>query len=125
MTPRLIPERGSLASRSLFALATLTLAVGTHWPDFTLDSTLIDRPDLVVHLGSFALWSTLLLRATALHRGAALLIALVFITVDETSQVWVGRTVALSDWLANAAGLGIGFALDRLTASRAADSLQA
>lgn len=100
--------------RAAFAGFALLVFVATHWPRLRFDGP-VERPDLYIHFAAFFLWTALLIACAFF--GAALsarnilissAIALAYSAADELSQgiPGLGRTVALDDWLANAAGVG-------------------
>ena len=93
----------------------LILVTATHWPKLQIAAP-IPRPDLIAHIGAFGLWTSLAIRArlfgTALsRRNVALtsLLAASYAAIDEVTQGFpgLGRTVAVSDWLANLAGVAM------------------
>ncbi len=105
-------------SRVLLAIYWPLLAVATHYPESeieTLDlgSSGLDRP---VHVACFVLLTILLLYAQGRQRHRnrgphALLIAAltagVYAVVDELTQGWFGRSVEMTDLLANYAGIAL------------------
>lgn len=91
----------------------LVLAALTHWPRLKLPGPEL-RTDLVVHLVAFGLWMLLFARAgffgartSGRTIALSVLAAIVYAAVDELTQGFpaLGRTVALSDWLANVLGI--------------------
>jgi len=101
--------------RAAFGCFALAVVVATHWPRLRFDGP-IERPDLVIHLAAFFVWTALLIACAffgpALSRRNALVsgaIALGYSALDEVTQgiPGLGRTVALDDWLANAAGVAL------------------
>lgn len=101
--------------RAAFACFALAVFTATHWPQLRFEGP-IQRPDLVIHLAAFFAWTALLIACgfvgPALSPRNTLVsgtIALAYSAADELSQgiPWLGRTVALDDWLANATGVGL------------------
>lgn len=97
-----------------YAAALLT---ATHWPRLKIDVEGIERPDLLIHLAAFGLWTFLLTCSGYLGypertstAARALLLGLIFAAIDEGSQAlpFLHRQVALDDYLANAAGVTLG-----------------
>lgn len=93
------------------------LFVATHWPNLKIESDVIERPDLLIHLGAFGLWAFLLhltgLLGPAGSARAALKtwgVGALYAAVDEASQAIpiLGRTAVWDDYLANLAGLALG-----------------
>lgn len=131
----MIPPR--LVRLGVFVVYALTLVTLTHWPALTIDNAPIERPDLVIHVGAFGLWTVLLWASELLgpmHRPMSALragaIAGAYSLVDELTQgiPILKRTVALSDALANLTGVILaGAALLVLTCfvrTRDAEALQ-
>ncbi len=91
------------------------LAVATHLPQLRIehDKPLALRSDLFVHFGAFALLTVGLALARPLGRRAsrrrtslaAIAIVTIYAVVDEYTQGWVGRVVALDDVLTSLAGV--------------------
>lgn len=108
------PRRG--ACTAVFAVYAACLFAATHWPNLRIESRQIDRPDILIHIAAFAIWTVLLALSglvgpwlksrTALLAGA---VALAFAAFDEASQALpiLGRTAALDDYLADVAGIVI------------------
>lgn len=120
------PSRARQQSRSpvvprpvfvaLFAVCAALLTIGTHWPRLQIEGP-IPRPDLYIHLAAWSLAALLLALSglagwatTRTGAGRVWIIALVWCTADELTQAIpeLGRTVALDDWLMNAAGVSLG-----------------
>ncbi|MFI4898797.1 MAG: hypothetical protein ACIARR_13365 [Phycisphaerales bacterium JB059] len=108
--PPLIPAP---VRRAAFVLYALTLLVATHWPQLSIRGP-IERPDLVIHVGAFGLWTLLLILAAFFGRafsrrnilvGGA--IGAVYAPLDELSQGLPGleRVVAVDDAMANLLGV--------------------
>jgi VanZ family protein len=85
----------------------------THWPNLTLP--LPGRPDLIVHMGVFGLWTVLVIGSgffgparSARNIAIAGAIAALYSGVDELLQAvpFLHRWAAWDDWLANLAGVG-------------------
>lgn len=120
-----------LARLAFWGYAVL-LVVATHWPNLRIDSTYIERPDIIIHMGAFGLWTMMLIATGYLASGAsdplaesgglrgwakivaappcvffAWAAAMVYAAVDEVSQglPGLGRTVAWDDYAANSAGI--------------------
>ena len=91
------------------ALYTAGLVTGTHLPPEIGPEPLI--PDKVIHFGAY-LGLAWLLGLTLASRGRRVWVAvpllLVFGAVDELTQIPVGRTADVWDWLADAAGIMVG-----------------
>lgn len=117
------PERRARVaplSRAALAVYTVVLVAGTHWPRLVIEVEGIDRPDLLLHVSAFGLWTVLAIRARLfgpMLSGPAVVkttaLALAFATVDELTQALpgLGRTVSAEDWSANLAGVfGVGSA---------------
>ncbi|HBS29890.1 MAG TPA: hypothetical protein DEB06_10690 [Phycisphaerales bacterium] len=108
--PPRAPRRGA---RIAFAFFALLLVTATHWPRLTVPGP-GPRPDLMIHFVAFGVWTGLLIASGFF--GAALSgrnvlvsagVALAYAALDEATQGLpaLGRTAALDDWLANAAGI--------------------
>lgn len=100
-----------------FALYALVLFAATHWPNLRIESDVIERPDLLIHLGAFGLWAFLLhlTRLTGDPRSARTAlktagIGALYAAVDELTQAIpiLGRTAVWDDYLANLAGVALG-----------------
>ena len=104
------------ATRVAFVIYALTLVTLTHWPRLELPTDIIERPDLVAHLGAFGLFTLLLIAASffgpSLSRRNILrsaLIAAIYAPVDELTQSLPGvnRTTSALDLLANLTGVAL------------------
>ena len=108
MSPSLV----RLGTRVAFAAYAVVLVTATHWPQLRIEGP-VPRSDLYIHIAAFGLWTLLLIatqllgpwrsrRAVTRAVGVGLLVA-----ADELTQAIpaLGRTVALDDYLANAAGV--------------------
>ncbi len=116
------PPPGRRAALIAFVVYAIVLVVATHWPRLTIEGP-IERPDLVIHLAAFGLWCVLLAmtgllggRWTARNIAASVGVSLAYAALDEGTQAIpaLGRTAALDDYLADAAGIvlaGAGLAL--------------
>jgi hypothetical protein len=120
-----------LARLTFWGYAVL-LFVATHWPNLRIDSTYIERPDILIHMGCFGLWTLLLIATGYLASGSnepmaesggmrgwtkivaaprcvlfTWAAAMVYAAFDELSQGFpgLGRTVAWDDYAANSAGI--------------------
>lgn len=118
MSPPDIPQARSLA-RAAFWLATLAILTATHWPGLSVEGP-VDRTDLVVHVGVFAVWSTLLGLAYRPGLRVHLPVALAFAVFDETTQPLFNRTFDWLDLAADALGVLIGTGLAAVVHSRRA-----
>ncbi len=126
MTEPEAPRRPRLAAllaarrtwRVLFGGYAVLLATLTHWPSLRVEAP-IERPDLLVHVAAFGLWTVLLgltrllgpvgaVRSTLLTGGLALVVA----ALDEATQALpaLGRQPDPSDLAANLLGVGAGAA---------------
>jgi VanZ family protein len=101
----------------LFLAYALFLFTGTHWPNLRIETPLMRRPDLLLHLGAFGTFTLLLWWSGLLgsrQRWATvprvLAVGLAYAAFDELSQglPGLGRTVALDDYLADALGVAAG-----------------
>lgn len=119
-------------ARLAFWLYAIVLFTATHWPNLRIESNLVDRPDILIHMAAFGLWTALLIATGYLAPGASeplaesrgvrgwlhivtrpraivlvILTALVYAAIDEASQgvPGLGRTVAWDDYGANSAGI--------------------
>ena len=110
MTPR---PMGGPARRRLLLGACLTIwlaaFVATHLPPRDVPRTGVG--DIYLHAAGFFVLGTLLLLTLAAYgaarprRAAVALLALaIYAALDEATQPLVGRTAAMSDWLADLAG---------------------
>lgn len=111
MRPTLIRTGARLA----FPVYALVLVTATHWPQLRIDGP-VARSDLYVHVAAFGLWTCLLIATELLGSwrtkaaiAKSVVIALIYAAIDEGTQAIpaLGRTVALDDYLANAAGVGL------------------
>lgn len=133
MTDDRSPRRGLFASaarsrairRWAFALYACVLAIATHWPGVTIEGP-IERPDLVIHLVAFSIWTLLLgfsrLLGEPRRARTLLVVALVasaYAGLDEFTQRYVNRTSSWDDYLANLSGIGAGIVLLALRIRRA------
>ena len=114
------------AARGLFLAYVGLLLVLTHWPRLKLPTEQIPRPDVLVHMGAFAIWTFLCVRAgffgprgSARNICLAALISLAYASIDEGSQAipWFHRTCAWDDYAADLLGVGAGLALALLVTS--------
>ncbi len=101
--------------RAIFVVYALLTFTATHWPRLELPLP-GHRPDILVHMGVFGLWTALFLLAAFFgpvfaRRNILIggLVSLVYSALDEASQGLPGinRQPALDDALANAAGVVI------------------
>jgi len=113
------PGSSYSASRPRVQLAVywFLLAIGSHWPRLELfpepQTQPLFQPDKGLHFVAFAVLTWLLIRAKIAGRSAgpvwtALVvgcIALSYAGLDELTQQWFQRQVALSDFVASAVGV--------------------
>ncbi|MBC7835436.1 MAG: hypothetical protein H7Y88_10110 [Phycisphaerales bacterium] len=109
--------------RAAFWAYAAVLFTLTHWPNAKLPPMAIKRPDLLLHIALFGLWSFLLVRSGYLRarsretprRGRLLLVPLVVAVasaaIDEALQAIpaLRRTAVVDDCLANMTGAGLGW----------------
>jgi VanZ family protein len=104
------------AFRVALALYAVTLITLTHWPRLELPIDIIERPDLVAHLGAFGLLNSLMIAASFF--GPALstrnivrasLICAIYAPIDELTQSLPGvnRHTSGLDMLANLVGISL------------------
>lgn len=98
--------------RAAFLLYIPTLFTATHWPNLKIEGS--GRPDLVVHLAAFGLWTSLFIASGFFGPALswrnirwAFLIASIYAAADEALQAIpsLHRTAAFDDWLANLSGI--------------------
>ena len=101
--------------RAAFVVYALALVTASHWPWLTVVNSPIKRPDLIIHLVAFALWTILLARAGLVRKPIRIrrllllvLIATAYAGVDEWTQQFVHRTTSWSDFSANLVGIALG-----------------
>lgn len=103
--------------RVLFFAYAALLFVGTHWPNLKVETPLIERPDLLVHLTVFGLWFALCwlsglcgpaLRTSSAIKAAAL--SVIYAAIDEALQAlpFVHRNAAWDDFGADCLGVASG-----------------
>lgn len=105
--------------RRVFWPYAAVIFVATHWPRLEIHAP-IERPDLILHVGVFALWTVLCalcgffgpalsMRNIALAGG----VGLVYSFADEALQAvpFLHRHAALDDALANALGVALAAAV--------------
>jgi len=94
-----------------FWLYAITLATLTHWPALRVEAP-IERPDLLIHLGAFGLW-TLLLAGLVRSPLAVGLIASCYAALDEGTQAIpiLHRTAGWDDLAADLLGVWLAVAL--------------
>lgn len=103
--------------RWLLVLYGIALTIATHWPDLSIQSPIIERPDLLLHGGCFGLLTLLIISARLVGKSAdnshnlfwGIVIAVAWSGLDELSQgiPAVHRHVAWSDFGANLLGVFI------------------
>lgn len=104
------------ALRIAFIVYALTLVTLTHWPRLELPADIIERPDLVAHVGAFGLFTLLLIAASFFgpslstrNIARAALVAAIYAPLDELTQSLPGvnRTTSALDLVANLAGVAL------------------
>jgi VanZ family protein len=106
--------------RVLLAGYWLALVVGTHLPP-TFAGLPGERSDKLVHLAAYAglawllavAWQSSTGRLNGRHLRFAWLAIASFAAADEITQLLVGRSASVGDWLADAAGAAVGLAVFR------------
>lgn len=108
---------GVRRARTVFIAYALVIAVATHWPRLRVDIGDVPRPDLLIHVGVFGLWSFLCARGSwfgprfsagnILGVGA---LSLVYCAIDEGTQAleFLHRTARWDDLAANILGVALG-----------------
>lgn len=98
--------------RGGFFVYACVLFTATHWRALRIEGS--GRPDLIVHIGAFGVWTGALIMAgfwgprlaarNVLISGA---VAIVYAAFDEATQAipWFRRTAAWDDYLANVGGI--------------------
>jgi len=113
-------------SRIAFTCYVLLIFTATHWPQLKLPGP--GRSDLWIHMSVFSLWTALLAmtawlgpRWSRANITSCAVATLAYAAFDESTQYFSpGRTVALDDFGANAAGVLLGsFALLAIAALKA------
>lgn len=98
---------------SAFWLYVLLIYVLTHMPGVKIEGP-IPRPDLVIHITVFGLWTALCIACgffgpalSARNILSAYLVSLAYSAFDESTQAIpvLHRVAAWDDWFANAAGV--------------------
>jgi VanZ family protein len=108
--------RFTKAFRVVFALYAVTLVALTHWPRLELPTDIIERPDLVAHVGAFGLLNLLMIAAS--YFGPALstrniarasLVCAIYAPIDELTQSLPGvnRHTSGLDVLADLVGVAL------------------
>jgi hypothetical protein len=104
--------RVRLLFRVAFAIFVPTLYIATHWPKLELPGE--GRPDLVVHVVAFGLWTTLIIGCgffgpalSGRNIAASLAVATAYAAFDEATQAipWIRRHAAVDDFAANLLGV--------------------
>lgn len=97
--------------RASFVLYTAALLTATHWPGLAIKGP-FNRMDLVIHAGTFGLWTLLLgmtgwIRSSCTRRRAlrVCVIGVLFGLFDETTQPLFRRVFDLLDLAADAGGV--------------------
>ena len=103
--------------RAAFWGFAVLLFVGTHWPKLTIPAP--GRPDLVVHMTIFAMWTALLISCgyfgpalSSRNLAIVLAIAPVYAAIDESLQAipWIRRHAAWDDYAMNVSGIALALA---------------
>jgi VanZ family protein len=115
-----MPQKPDAATiwRVLLAGYWLALAVGTHLPP-TLAGMPGDFTDKLVHAAAFAVLAWLLAmawqnsagRLNGRHLQFAWLAVVLYGAADELTQLLVGRSATMGDWLADAVGAALGLVI--------------
>ncbi len=99
---------GLLITTIVYFVVLVTL---THIPQGRTLSKLLDEChiDKMLHVTAYAVFTALLMLSVGLSRSwvyyaAAFLLILIIAGIDEYTQVYVGRTNSIFDWLADAFG---------------------
>ncbi len=99
-----------------FCLYIPVLFTGTHWPKLQIEGP-VERPDLIVHLAAFGLWSTLCALCAwwgpvASRRNLLItwIVGVSYAAIDEGLQAIpaLQRTCAWDDYAANVGGITLG-----------------
>lgn len=104
--------------RVLLAGYWLALFVGTHLPP-TFPGLPGDNSDKLVHAAAFAglawllatAWQSSVGRLNGRHLRFAWLAVVLYGAADELTQLLVGRSATMGDWLADAAGAALGLVI--------------
>lgn len=120
-------KRLALRARTLAVVYLVAIFTATHIPlDVNLPSNslgLMDHADKFVHLGLYALLTLVVLVGWELtirtplqakHYFAVWLVGTVYGMVDEATQIPVGRTGDMHDWLADVVGIILGLVAFRM-----------
>ncbi|MGE3109040.1 MAG: VanZ family protein [Phycisphaerales bacterium] len=100
-----------------FVLYALAVVTATHWPKLRIESDVMERPDILIHIGVFGLWALALLLSTLLRDPSrwrlvakAWVISAGYAAADEITQAIPGiyRTAAWDDYAANLTGITLG-----------------
>jgi len=100
--------------RGAFFLYAVVLFIATHWPALRIEGS--GRPDLVVHIGAFGVWTGALIlagfwgpRLSARNVIISGAVAVMYAAFDEGTQAipWIRRTAAWDDYLANVSGIAL------------------
>lgn len=120
----------ALAMKSTFhgvRIATILLSVywlavftATHWPHLRVPGP--QNADKVVHFGAFSVLAFLIAWAIPTQMGrpnwnvlVSAVVAISYAAFDEFSQIPVGRTADLQDWLADCVGITFGLTVYLVT----------
>ncbi len=113
-----LPAPGSILWRAGFVIYALALAIATHWPRLRIESELMERPDILIHVVAFGGWTLALnlaawvsARAPRGRRVAACaVVAALYACLDEGTQAIpaLGRTAAWDDLAADFSGVLLG-----------------
>lgn len=97
-----------------FVAYALVVVTATHWPKLQIESDVIERPDILIHIAVFGGWAIALLESTLLRiqnirRRAvtAWLVSAAYAGLDEVTQQLPGvyRTACWDDYGANVTGI--------------------
>ena len=125
MTPSSAPyaslQRRAARARTLAAVYLAVLFVSTHMPtpDVGVDVAGLDK---LIHLWAYAIltfavmlgWEMTVGALQAKHYFAVWLVGVVYGMFDEATQIPVGRTADMNDWLADVAGIVLGLIAFRI-----------
>lgn len=115
-----MPQKPDAATiwRGLLAGYWLALFVGTHLPP-TFPGLPGDNSDKLVHAAAFAVlawllataWQSSVGRLNGRHLRFTWLAVVLYSAADELTQLLVGRSATLGDWLADAVGAALGLVI--------------
>lgn len=115
-------QRRAARARTLAAVYFATLFISTHipTPNVGVDVAGLDK---LLHLSAYAFltfavmlgWEMTVGALQAKHYFAVWLVGAVYGMVDEATQIPVGRTADMNDWLADVAGIVLGLIAFRVS----------